>query len=34
MKDFLSCTGVGNKKNKVWLIYAYDRSGGEIVAYA
>ena len=25
---------VGNKKNKVWLIYAYDRSGGEIVAYA
>jgi len=27
-------TFVGSKKNKVWLIYAYDRSGGEIVAYA
>ena len=27
-------TFVGNKKNKVWLIYAYDRDGGEIVAYA
>ena len=26
-------TFVGNKKNKVWLIYAYDRDGGEIVAY-
>ena len=27
-------TFVGSKKNKVWLIYAYDRGGGEIVAYA
>ena len=27
-------TFVGSKKNKVWLIYAYDRSGGKIVAYA
>lgn len=26
-------TYVGNKKNKVWLIYAYDRHTGEIVAY-
>ena len=26
-------TYVGNKKNKVWLIYAYHRSTGEIVAY-
>jgi IS1 family transposase len=24
---------VGNKKNKVWLIYAYHRDSGEIVAY-
>ncbi|KAA6348566.1 hypothetical protein EZS27_003976 [termite gut metagenome] len=24
---------VGNKKNKVWLIYAYHRVTGEIVAY-
>jgi IS1 family transposase len=24
---------VGNKKNKVWLIYAYHRESGEIVAY-
>jgi IS1 family transposase len=27
-------TYVGNKKNKVWLIYAYHRATGEIVAYA
>ena len=27
-------TFVGSKKNKVWLIYAYDRGSGEIVAYA
>ncbi len=26
-------TFVGNKKNKQWLIYAYDREIGEIVAY-
>ncbi|KAA6328500.1 hypothetical protein EZS27_022614 [termite gut metagenome] len=26
-------TYVGNKKNKVWLIYAYHRATGEIVAY-
>ena len=26
-------TYVGKKKRKVWLIYAYDRSTGEIVAY-
>lgn len=26
-------TYVGKKKNKVWLIYAYDRENGEIVAY-
>ena len=26
-------TYVGNKKHKVWLIYAYDRQSGEIVAY-
>jgi hypothetical protein len=26
-------TYVGNKKNKVWLIYAYHRGSGEIVAY-
>jgi len=26
-------TYVGNKKNKVWLIYAYHRETGEIVAY-
>ncbi|KAA6349095.1 hypothetical protein EZS27_003491 [termite gut metagenome] len=26
-------TYVGNKKNKVWLIYAYHRARGEIVAY-
>ena len=26
-------TFVGNKKNKVWLIYAYDRHTGEIAAY-
>ena len=26
-------TYVGNKKNKVWLIYAYHRDTGEIVAY-
>ncbi|GHT22504.1 hypothetical protein FACS189430_04390 [Bacteroidia bacterium] len=26
-------TYVGNKKNKVWLIYAYHRSTGEIVSY-
>jgi IS1 family transposase len=26
-------TYVGNKKNKIWLIYAYDRGSGEIVAY-
>jgi transposase-like protein/IS1 family transposase len=27
-------TYVGNKKNKLWLIYAYDRASGEIVAFA
>jgi len=27
-------TYVGKKSNKVWLIYAYDRAGGEIVAFA
>jgi IS1 family transposase len=26
-------TYVGKKQNKVWLIYAYDRETGEIVAY-
>jgi hypothetical protein len=26
-------TYVGNKKNKVWLIYAYHRVTGEIVAF-
>ena len=26
-------TYVGNKKNKVWLIYAYHRETGEIVSY-
>jgi len=26
-------TYVGNKKNKVWLIYAYHRASGEIVAF-
>jgi len=26
-------TYVGNKKNKVWLIYAYHRATGEIVGY-
>jgi hypothetical protein len=26
-------TYVGKKKNKVWLIYAYRREGGEVVAY-
>jgi IS1 family transposase len=26
-------TYVGNKKNKFWLIYAYHRATGEIVAY-
>jgi IS1 family transposase len=26
-------TYVGNKKNKVWLIYAYYRQTGEIVSY-
>jgi hypothetical protein len=26
-------TYVGKKKNKVWLIYAYHRETGEIVAY-
>ena len=26
-------TYVGNKKNKVWLIYAYHRESGEIVAF-
>ena len=26
-------TYVGKKKNKVWLIYAYHRATGEIVAY-
>lgn len=26
-------TYVGRKKNKVWLIYAYDRASGEIVGY-
>jgi predicted CXXCH cytochrome family protein len=26
-------TYVGNKKNKLWLIYAYDKSSKEIVAY-
>ena len=24
---------IGNKKNKVWLIYAYHRATGEIVSY-
>jgi IS1 family transposase len=24
---------VGKKKNKVWLIYAYHRESGDIVAY-
>jgi IS1 family transposase len=24
---------VGNKKNKIWLIYAYHRESGEIVGY-
>jgi IS1 family transposase len=27
------CTYAGNKKNKVWLIYAYHRATGEIVSY-
>ena len=27
-------TFVGSKKNKVWLIYAYDRGSDEIVTYA
>ena len=27
-------TFVGSKKNKVWLIYAYDRGSGEIVTYS
>jgi IS1 family transposase/transposase-like protein len=35
--DFLEVdefwTYVGNKKNKVWLIYAYHRATGEIVSY-
>jgi hypothetical protein len=26
-------TYVGSKKNKVWLIYAYHRATGEIVAW-
>jgi IS1 family transposase/transposase-like protein len=26
-------TYVGNKTNKIWLLYAYDRESGEIVAY-
>ncbi|MDR2150511.1 MAG: hypothetical protein LBO67_06800 [Spirochaetaceae bacterium] len=26
-------TYVGNKKNKIWLIYAYHRENGEIVAF-
>jgi hypothetical protein len=26
-------TYVGQKKNKIWLIYAYHRESGEIVAY-
>jgi len=26
-------TFVGKKRDKVWLIYAYDQAGGEIVAY-
>jgi hypothetical protein len=26
-------TYVGNKGKKYWLIYAYERQGGEIVAY-
>ncbi len=26
-------TFVGNKSNKVWLVYAYHRESGEIVAY-
>jgi len=26
-------TFVGSKENKKWLIYAYDRESGEIVAY-
>jgi IS1 family transposase len=29
--EFWTC--VGNRKNKVWLIYAYHRATGEIVAY-
>ena len=29
----LRSTRVGNKKNKVWLIYAYHRNSGEIVAF-
>ena len=29
----LRSTSVGNKKNKVWLLYAYHRESGEIVAY-
>jgi IS1 family transposase len=29
--EFWTC--VGNKKNKVWLIYAYHRATGEIVSY-
>ena len=32
MKDFLSCTKVGSKKQGM-LIYAYDCDGGEIVTY-
>jgi len=27
-------TYVGNKKNKIWLIYAYHRATSEIVAFA
>lgn len=26
-------TFVGKKRNKVWLIYAYDQAGGEIIAH-
>lgn len=26
-------TFVGNKKNKLWLLYAYERKSGEMVAY-
>ena len=26
-------TTVGKKRHKVWVIYAYDREGGEIVAH-